>query len=323
MKIRKLLASATTALLIGLGLSLVATSSASAHTGGVTGVAECQPDGTVTITWTYTATNVPDGVEAETKAMNTSQGTLAPIDGVDKGGQIFLSVWTDHQINVPGAPVKTGNWSAKYKTVGIPGTFVGKVTSMVQTDWKNGPSEDPVGEVEVPGDCKPPVVVPEKPADLTGVETRTLEPVCVVPANGTATVVTEERTWTQSHVLIDNKWVLGEKTFGDWVVKSTATVELEKCEPPVTPPTEEPPAEEPPAEEPPAEEEPPATTPSPSPTPIVVAEEPEAPVTALAATGVGEEATAKVWGLTWAAVALAVFGAIGVVIARVRQLRKQ
>lgn len=163
MKFKKLLASACTALLLGLGLSLVATTSASAHSGAVTGVASCEADGTYSVTWTYNATNVPNGVEAETKAMTTNVGSLSPIDGVNKGGQVFLSVWSDHQINVPGAPVKTGNWSAQFKTVGIPGNHVGDVTTMVQTDWKGGPSEDPVGKVIIDGECTQPPVVPEKP----------------------------------------------------------------------------------------------------------------------------------------------------------------
>ena len=163
-------AAAVLALVGVLGVS----APASAHTSKVTGVAVCEADGTYSVEWTYNATNVPNGVEAETKAMTTNQGSLAPIDGVNKGGQIFLSVWSQHQINVPGAPVKTGNWSAKFKTVGIPGTFSGDVTTMVQTDWLNGPSEDPVGKVTVKGDCKtppvkvyPPVITPVAPSFTT------------------------------------------------------------------------------------------------------------------------------------------------------------
>lgn len=178
-----------TALLLALGVTATVGGSASAHTGAVTGVAVCETDGTYSITWTYNATNVPDGIEAETKAMTTSKGSLAPIDGVNKGGQIFLSVWTDHQINVPGAPVKTGNWSAQFKTVGIPGDFKGTITTMVQTDWNGGPSEDPVGEVPVDGTCTPPVVTPpveEPPVVTPPVE----EPPVVTPPTEEPPVVT-------------------------------------------------------------------------------------------------------------------------------------
>lgn len=141
-------------ILIGAAvLAMFGATRAEAHTGAVTGTPVCEDDGTYTVQWTYTASNVPDGKEAETKAMTTSAGTLATgPDGVLKGGQVFLSVWTEHQVNVPGAPVRTGNWSAGFRTVGIPGTAT-TVTTMVQTDWKDGPSEDPVGEVDLPGDC--------------------------------------------------------------------------------------------------------------------------------------------------------------------------
>lgn len=179
MKLGKKIAAVATALALGLGGAVAVAAPASAHTGGVTGVASCEADGTYTIEWTYNANYVPNGVEAETKAMTTSSGSLAPIDGVNKGGQIFLSVWSDHQVNVPGAPVKTGNWSAKFKTVGIPGSFVGDVTTMVQTDWKNGPSEDPVGKVKLDGKCTPPAIKDAAASILTTPAT--------CEANGTAT----------------------------------------------------------------------------------------------------------------------------------------
>lgn len=179
MKLGKKIAAVATALALGLGGAVAVAAPASAHTGGVTGVASCEADGTYTIEWTYNANYVPNGVEAETKAMTTSSGSLATIDGVNKGGQIFLSVWSDHQVNVPGAPVKTGNWSAKFKTVGIPGSFVGDVTTMVQTDWKNGPSEDPVGKVKLDGKCTPPAIKDAAASILTTPAT--------CEANGTAT----------------------------------------------------------------------------------------------------------------------------------------
>lgn len=222
---KKLVSVAITALLAIGGVALTA-APASAHTGKVNGVASCEADGTYTVTWTYNATNVPNGVEAETKAMTTNQGSLAPIDGVNKGGQIFLSVWSDHQINVPGAPVKTGNWSAQFKTVGIPGSFKGDVTTMVQTDWRNGPSEDPVGKVYVDGSCKPPVVVPEKPAP-------TVESVPVDTVDCKARVVTTVTTTTTTDwKLVDNVWVK------DAPVVTTATTTRaatpQECAPPPT-----------------------------------------------------------------------------------------
>jgi hypothetical protein len=236
MKIRKLLASAATALLIGTGLSLAVAAPASAHYSTVTGIAECQEDGTYTVTWRYES-NAPGPIEAETKAMNSNPGQLADtIDGVLKGGQLFLSVWKEHQINNPGVRTMTGDWTAYFQSVGIPGDAK-KVTTMVQTDWKHGPSEDPVGEVILPGDCKPPVVVPEKPAPMTGVEKVTSEPVCVEPANGDLTYTDSERTWTQDWTLdkAKNEWVLGDKVFSEWVVTATHTEAAKECRPPIPP----------------------------------------------------------------------------------------
>lgn len=197
---RKIIAAATAALLALGGVALAA-APASAHTGKVSGVAACEPDGTYSVTWTYNATNVPSGKEAETKAMTTNVGSLSPIDGVSKGGQVFLSVWSEHQINVPGAPVKTGNWSGQFKTVGIPGTYVGDVTTMVQTDWKDGPSEDPVGKVRVDGTCSTPI--PEKPADLV---TYT-EWVDGTWACGDTAVTQSRSKSVTTYVLVGREWV--------------------------------------------------------------------------------------------------------------------
>lgn len=221
------------AVALAVGGSVAVATPASAHTSNVSGVAVCQPDGTYTVEWTYNAVNVPNGIEAETKAMTTNKGSLAPIDGINKGGQIFLSVWSDHQINVPGAPVKTGNWSAKFKTVGVPGNYVGDITTMVQTDWRGGPSEDPVGKVRVDGTCKPPR--PEQPAPLQGRDDVPSAPVCVEPKNGKAIVTTTSTTWTQAYVWNDSKgWVLGDKVYSEPVI-GTSEIDSPDCVPPFVP----------------------------------------------------------------------------------------
>lgn len=185
----KKITAAVTAALLALGGVALTAAPASAHTGGVTGVAACEPDGTYSVTWTYNATNVPEGVEAETKAMTTTPGSLAPIDGVAVGSQVMLSSWTEHLANWPSVPVKTGNWSATFKTVGVPGAHVGEITTMVQTDWKNGPSEDPVGRVVVDGSCSTPEV-PEEP--------EVVYPPVIVPAalSGTPATCDADGTFT-------------------------------------------------------------------------------------------------------------------------------
>lgn len=154
---KKLVAGFTTALL-AIGLAAVGVAApASAHDSTLSGTAVCETDGTYTVTWTYNATNVPNGQEAETKVMTTSpSGTvLSGTDGVLKGGQLYLSVWTDHKVNVPGAPVRTGNWTATFTQSGVPGTST-SAGVMVQTDWKDGASQDPTGKVVLTGDCSIP-----------------------------------------------------------------------------------------------------------------------------------------------------------------------
>jgi hypothetical protein len=235
---------AVTLAVLGTVVALFGATSAEAHTGAVQGVATCEDDGTFTVQWTYSATNVPDGKEAETKAMTTSAGHLTPgPDGVDKGGQVFLSVWTEHQVNVPGAPVRTGNWSAGFRTVGIR-SGTSSVTTMVQTDWKDGPSEDPVGQVDLPDDCDGPTETPT-PSD-TPTPTPTPTPTTPTPTEPTPTEPTSPPTITpptteppteppttdtppvraESHC-IGNSLVTTEQTYqdGEWVNTSHSSVE--------------------------------------------------------------------------------------------------
>lgn len=288
---KKILSMLGVALLIAFGAVILYAGPASAHTGAVTGVVECQKDGTYTVTWTYEAANVPDGVEAETKAMTTSAGTLTPIDGVYKGGQIFLSVWTEHQVNVPGAPVRTGNWSARFATVGIPGDTAGKVTTMVQTDWRGGPSEDPVGEVEIPGECEPeepPVVVPPKPEPeemvrdeiVKDCESGTITRTVYTSTTGEPTYDETTNTWTQGEY---GPEVAGEPEVYPATEEDCPVVEPPVVEPPVTePPVTEPPVVEPPVTEPPVVEppvtEPPVTEPPAVEPPVVEPPTQEPPV---------------------------------------------
>lgn len=226
---KKLVAGLFVLLLSAGGVALSA-SPASAHTGGVAGVAVCEIDGTYTVNWTYSATNVPGEAEAETKAMTTTPGILAPVDGVNKGGQIFLSVWEEHKVNVPGAPVLKGNWTGKFQTIDIPGDYSGAVTTMVQTDWKNGPSEDPVGKVIVDGSCDTPIVEVEKPADLVTVISEAT-PICE-----DRTLVTTVTTTTTGTELVNNVWVPTEPVITVETFRTPLTVE--DC--PVIKPPEEP-----------------------------------------------------------------------------------
>ncbi len=74
---------------------------------------------------------------------------------------------------------------------------------------------------------------PEKPKPLSGEETRTGDPVCVIPADGSAIVTSEKRSWAQvpSWSKAEKSWIFGEKVFGDWEVQSTETVDDAECIP--------------------------------------------------------------------------------------------
>ncbi|WNN95200.1 hypothetical protein SEA_MAGRITTE_249 [Microbacterium phage Magritte] len=69
-----------------------------------------------------------------------------------------------------------------------------------------------------------------KPEPTNGVEKRDLDPVCVVPNNGTATVEHQERTWTQTPVWNGSDWELSDKQYGEWTTVSTTTVDSKECE---------------------------------------------------------------------------------------------
>ena len=111
------------------------------------------------------------------------------------------------------------------------GKYLSGAFTVEWAQFNEGPYFNPTRDPAKFLTCGEPPVVPEKPADKSGTEPRTLPPVCVEPADGTATVEHQERTWTQTHNLVDNKWVLGEKVYSDWKTVKTDTVDSEDCEP--------------------------------------------------------------------------------------------
>lgn len=95
-----------------------------------------------------------------------------------------------------------------------------------------------------PGEEQPPVK-PERPEPVTGAETRVLDPVCVVPLDGTAEVVTERRDWSEGWVWNEQRWewVPVERVYTEWELVGSVLVELDECAalvPPVTPVPEQP-----------------------------------------------------------------------------------
>ncbi len=162
MKFKKLLASACTALLIGLGLSVVAMSPASAHDGVLTGTAQCEADGTYTVTWTYNQTNTPDGMETDVKVVASSPSGSS----FNLAHGIWLNAWAEHAGNYPGVATQTGNYTTQFKQVGIIGTAT-TATVRVQIDYHNGPNSGYAeGSVSLDGKCTPPLTSVTPPAPV-------------------------------------------------------------------------------------------------------------------------------------------------------------
>lgn len=131
--------------------------------------------------------------------------------------------------------------------------------------------------------CERPV--PEQPAPLTGEEVRDLEPVCTVPADGTAEVVTERRAWSQGHVWNAETWtwdLVEAPEFTKWETADSQVIDLEECAA-VVPPAIDPPTD----------------TPAPLPTKPVSVQ-----TAALATTGDGSLAPLGLVGLTLVALGL-------------------
>jgi hypothetical protein len=147
MTIKRWAALASAGALVAAGAVIALAAPASAHTPTITGSASCQSDGTYTIDWTVTTTNVP----------NDETGTITNASASPLG--TFTT------------PIPTsiqGNTSVKVTETGIPGTAT---SAKVQGDftWSApgdhyGPVTE-VGSVQLAGDCK--VVPPPTPQDAT------------------------------------------------------------------------------------------------------------------------------------------------------------
>ena len=98
-------------------------------------------------------------------------------------------------------------------------------------------------------DEEQPPVKPGKPDPVTGSETRVLDPECVTPLDGTASVVTEGRSWSEGWAWDEAgwQWVPTERVYTDWVPVGSELVELVECAAPVPPTPTEPPAPDAPA----------------------------------------------------------------------------
>lgn len=90
------IAAATTALVLGAGLALVAIAApASAHTAKVSGDGSCESDGTYTVVWTIDASNVPDGKTATVQVVEPAEFAGVELPPVSGDG---TTTWTQHGV---------------------------------------------------------------------------------------------------------------------------------------------------------------------------------------------------------------------------------
>lgn len=232
---KKILA-ALAAIPIALGLALFGAAPAQAHTAVLSGIAACQEDGTYKVNWTVTLSNYGDHQEIDLKVIQHSpSGSL--INGVD--GQVWLYEWVEHSANHGLPPFPPGG-IATFTQTNIPGTATSAKT-MVQYDWKNGPSGDPVKEINLPGDCEP-----ENPPQPEDKVTYSEWVDGTWECEDTSVVQTRTRTVTP-YKLVENEWVLDSEnstSSTEEQVRQLTEEEITEC------PIEEPPVEEPPTETP-------------------------------------------------------------------------
>jgi outer membrane biosynthesis protein TonB len=155
MRIRHLVWAAAIAAALPAGALMsvaAAPSSASATTAGpsatVTGTANCEADGTYTITWTVQTSGIPEGDEAEVKVITPDN--------------LWLFEWAQHFANHQ-LPALQPNASFQWVQTGVsPTTTTAHVT--FQIDWHSY-SHDPEGVLTLTGDCAttPPVTPPVTP----------------------------------------------------------------------------------------------------------------------------------------------------------------
>lgn len=123
--------------LMGVGLALITIAApASAHTAQFAGTAVCQDDGTWTVTYDGTTSNVPeqgDGHNAELTAIVTGGGTVSP---------------TVQNV--------IGNTAYQFVQSGIPGATRG-VSATASFKWGDGHKEAPTADVRFSSTCDVPV----------------------------------------------------------------------------------------------------------------------------------------------------------------------
>ena len=132
-QLKKILSTAAMLFVVG-GLAVAGAGSASAHSTMVGGAAECQPDGTVSVSWTVT-----NDYQLPVRVTETSSTGGGSLDG--------LPVTID-------AASSSGNTTATVTQVGItPGTPT--ATLGVQGAWSDSFTAEGHASVTLPQNCRP------------------------------------------------------------------------------------------------------------------------------------------------------------------------
>lgn len=173
-------------------------------------------------------------------------------DGFTKGsdGQLLQPLAGDCKIPEPPEPAPVTGTETRENGVCVEPLNGTLLTTYEARDWTQGwvwdkvswtwvPAEAIYGEWYVSGtetsDAEG--CIPAPPAPLSGEESEAGEPICVEPLDGTATITTLGRTWSQEPVWNQEagEWQYAERVYTDWAEIDQNVIDLEECIPPAPP----------------------------------------------------------------------------------------
>jgi hypothetical protein len=146
MRLRRAFATAAVVALAATGIAILAPMSASAHDSSLKATSACAPNGTYTVTYTGTTTNVPGSGAGHTANLSVtahSAGTTSTSDTTVVGNATYFITQS-----------------------GIPGTAKSASVS-AHLAWGDGASANPSGSTTLAGTCAPPTLVTPPTASVS------------------------------------------------------------------------------------------------------------------------------------------------------------
>jgi hypothetical protein len=141
MRLRRALATAFVAILAATGLAIVAPLSASAHDSSLSPSASCTADGTYTVVYTGSTSNVPDSGKGHTATLTlTASAPASSSVSLSTSTVVGNTAYTITQKNIPG--------NAKSASIGV------------HLAWGDRAKADPTGRIALAGTCAPPPPAP-------------------------------------------------------------------------------------------------------------------------------------------------------------------